>query len=358
VYRRGKLLALLMLAVSALGYDLNVTVSSQQVHVGEPVRLTYTFARKPKDDAVDYRFAGPGLAHFQLLSEQSETFILDGNDVWQKSYVVVPLQSGEVAAGEAAMNVAKRAYEKDAWGQWMPTIKWEQHRYDSVALFAAPVPPEISAIGRFTLSATTDKNETESGRPVLLTLSLKGCGNLKTSEPIALKIAGVSVFDEGKTDHAVWKEGCYYSESNQTFALVGNGDFTIPSIAYRTFDPRQNAVVAAQTLPIAIHVNGAPKKKETESEENEMTVWSLAAGIVIGIIIGAGTTLLWQHRRNREGRVRVDSLRAALIKLFKHLDDPEAKKSAEALEKHLYEGKELPDMAAVEKFLTGQKANK
>jgi len=347
VFRRGNLLSFLFTATSAFGYDLNVTVSSQQIHVGEPVRLTYTFARKPNDDAVDYRFAGPGLAHFQLLSERSETFSLDGNEVWQKHYVVLPLQTGEVATGEAAMNVAKRAYEKDAWGQWMPTIKWEQHRYGSVSLYADLVPQGVGTVGRFTLTATTDKNETESGRPVRLTLSLKGCGNLKTAEPIKLKIAGVSAFDEGKTQRAVWKGGCYYSESNQTFALVGSRDFTIPSIVYRTYDPQQNMVVTAETLPIVIHVDGAVNKNVTEREEDEMTVWSLMAGVVLGIVIGAAATLLWQRRRTGEKRVRYDSMRTALIELFKHLEDPEAKKSAEAVEKYLYEGAAEPDRTLI-----------
>ena len=357
---RGKELMLLFAATAALGYELNVTTSARSAYVGEPLLLTYRFARPPGDESIDFRFAAPELAHFQVLESRSAEGIDDGKTVWKKEYVVAPLQGGEVSTGTAAMNVAKRVYKKDAWGQWMPAIEWQQHRFKSAAVFANPVPMGIHAVGRFTITAATDRNETGSGKPVRLTLSIKGCGNLQMADPLTPTIAGVSVFDEGKKQRSVWKEGCYYSESNQTFALVGSGDYTIPSLVFRTFDPQQNAVVKTQTLPIAIHVNGVtkPKKRATKREEEEMTLWSLAAGIIIGIVIGAAATLLWQRRRKREHRVRYDSLRAALIELFKHLDDPEARKSAEAVEKHLYEGAGEPDKDVISKVLSRLKREK
>jgi hypothetical protein len=63
-------------------------------------------------------------------------------------------------------------------------------------------------------------------------------------------------------------------------------------------------------------------------------------------------TLLLLRRKKRERGVRHDSLRAALIELFKHLDDPEAKQSAEAVEKYLYEGADKPDGAGISKVLS------
>ena len=78
-----------------------------------------------------------------------------------------------------------------------------------------------------------------------------------------------------------------------------------------------------------------------------MTVLSVALGALGGFGIGMAATLLWVRRRKKESSIRVDSLRGALVELFKHLDDPEAKQSAEALEKYLYEGAEEPDGKAI-----------
>ena len=345
--RLGKtLFAALLLWAAAFGYELNVTSSARSVYVGEPLRLVYTFGHTASDETVDFRFAAPELAHFQVLESRTETLREGGTEVWKKVYVIAPLQVGTVAPGAAAMNVAERAYEKDAWGQWMPTVKWEQHGFASVGVFANPVPPGVGAVGRFSVRAVTDVNATDSGKAVHLTLSIKGCGNLVTAELPRPEIAGVSVFDEGKTEKAQWREGCYYMESNRTFALVGERNFMIPSMVLRSFDPQRNAVVAAQSLPIPIHVTAA-KRIETKQGEEAMTVWSLGVGILIGIVIGAAAMLLWQRRKPREKRKRYDSLRAALIELFKHLDDPDAKKSVEAVEKHLYEAGPAPDAAAL-----------
>lgn len=356
---RGKtLVAALLLGSAALGYELNDTSSAHSVYVGEPLRLVYTFGHTASDDGVDFRFASPALAHFQILQSRSETSREGGTEQWRKIYVVAPLQGGEIATGTAAMHVAKRVYEKDAWGQWMPKIAWEQQRFASMEIFANPVPQGVGAVGRFSVGAVTDVNATGSGKPVHLTLSIKGCGNLGTAELPRPEIAGVSVFDEGKTEKAQWKEGCYYTESNRTFALVGERDFMIPSIVLRSFDPRHNAVVAAQSLPIPIHINTAVKRIETKQGEEAMTVWSLAAGILIGIVIGAAATLLWQRRKPREKQVRYDSLRSALIELFKYLDDPDAKKSAEAVEKHLYEEGPAPDAAALSETVSRLKRGK
>ena len=346
--RLGKtLFAALLLGNAAFSYELDVTSSARSVYVGEPLRLVYIFRHTVSDETVDFRFAAPALAHFQVLESRTGTLREGGTEVWKKTYVIAPLQVGTVAPGAAAMNVAERAYEKDAWGQWMPTIKWEQQRFASVEIFANPVPSGIGAVGHFSVGAVTDANATDSGKPVRLTLSIRGCGNLGTAELPRPEIAGVSVFDEGKTEKAQWKEGCYYTESNRTFALVGERDFVIPSMVLRSFDPPRNAVVAAQSQPIPIHVNTAAKRIETKQGEEEMTLWSLAAGMLIGIVIGAAVTLLWQRRETREKKVRYDSLRAALIELFKHLDDPEAKRSAEAVEKHLYEAGPAPNAAAL-----------
>ncbi|WP_345987365.1 hypothetical protein WCX18_09565 [Sulfurimonas sp. HSL1-2] len=342
---RGKALCLLVAVSTLSGYELTVESSSRQVFQGEPLRLVYRFAHAASDKGIDFRFAAPELAHFQVLQSHAEERHEAGAEVWEKSYIIVPMQGGELSTGTAAMNVAERTYTKDAWGQWMPSVAWQQHLFEPITLFAHPVPGGVQAVGAFRLEAVIDRNATERGQPVHLTLSLSGCGNLETAEPLRMAIAGVSVFDEGHTENAAWRDGCYSNEVNRTFALVGERDFTVPSVSFRSFDPATQRVVTASSLPIPVHVRAEtePKVKRTNTKEETMTIWSLAAGVAAGFVLGVAATLLLMRRKEKETRVRVDSLRAALVALFGHLDDPEAKKSAEAVEKHLYEGADAPD---------------
>jgi len=351
---RGKALGLLMAVSTLSGYELTVENSSRQVYQGEPLRLVYRFAHAASDKGVDFRFAAPELAHFQVLQSFAGERREAGADIWEKTYVVAPMQGGELSTGRAAMNVAERTYTKDAWGQWMPSVAWQQHLFESVVLFANPVPGGVQAVGAFALRAVVDRNVTDSGQPVRLTLSLSGCGNLETAEPLRMAIAGVSVFEEGHTQNAAWEEGCYSNEVNRTFALVGERDFTIPSVSFRSFDPATQRIVTASSLPIPVHIRTAaePRVKKKNMKEETMTIWSLAAGGVAGFVLGVALTLFAGRRRSKEERVRFDSLRTALVALFKHLDDPEAKKSAEVLEKHLYEGEMEPDRNIISKVLS------
>lgn len=346
---RGKWTFLWLIGAIVQGSDLNVTITSDRLYIGEPAELTYSFVRPPGDDAVDFRFAAPQLAHFRVLDSRVVEQTDNGRQLWQKRYTVVPLQSGPLETGAAAMNVASRTFEKDDWGQWMPAIAWKQLHYETVKTFVYPFPSGAEAVGDFRLEAMTDKNVTEAGSPVRLTLSLKGCGDLRTAEPLRMAVHGVRVFDEGQTLHAVWKDGCYYSERNQTFALVGDTDFTIPQRVFRSFDPGRASVATTQSLPIGIHVIGAeiPSGAADKKREDAMTLWSVAVGTGSGFVFGVLLTLLAMRRKKRERKVRFDSFRSALTELLKHLDDPEAKQSAEALERYLYEGAEAPDEGAI-----------
>ncbi|MHC3995369.1 hypothetical protein ACXWTF_11125 [Thiomicrolovo sp. ZZH C-3] len=349
---RGKLLAL-VLAVSALsGYELTVESSSRQLFQGEPLRLVYRFAHAASDKGIDFRFAAPALSHFQVLQSHAGERHEAGKEIWEKTYIVAPMQGGELSSGKAAMNVAERTYTQDAWGQWMPSVAWQQHLFEPVTLFATPVPASVQAVGAFALQAVVDRNTTKKGHPVRLTLSLSGCGNLATAEPLRMAIAGVSVFAEGHTRNAAWEEGCYHNEVNRTFALVGERDFTIPSVLFRSFDPVTQRVVTARSLPIPVHVPAAvqPKQGKTQKEET-MTIWSLAAGAAAGFVLGVTVTLLARRRRHKTKPIRKDALRVLLAELFKHLDDTEAQEGAGAVERHLYEGAEAPDAATLSQLL-------
>lgn len=349
---RGKLAVLLCALSTAWGYELHVSISKPELLQGEPALLTYTFEYAPKEAPVDFRFAAPKLAHFRVLNSESVQQETSGRTRWTKRYTVVPMQSGTLQTGPAAMNIATRTYQKDAWGQWMPAVVWSQKRYESVPVFAAPAPSGVQAIGNFELSAVTGRNETEQGKPVHLTLSLRGCGDLSLSEPLQMAIPGVDVFQEKHAENAHWKEGCYYSERNQTFALVGQRDFTIPEVRFRSFDPKSNRVVQTQTVPIEVRVKGRGLPAAAQVKKEEIMGYGIigaaaAGGFVAGIVL----TLLLGRRRGKTTRVRVDSMRRTLIELLKHLDDREAKRCAEEMEKHLYEGGEAPDEAALEKVL-------
>lgn len=344
MFRLGKIFLPLCLGAILSGYELNVTASSQSLYVGEPVRLTYTFSRNASEPGIDFRFAAPALPHFRIEVSDTDEQKRPASVVWKKSYTVVPMKSGVLPTGSAAMNIAERTYEKDAWGQWMPSVAWKQQRFGEAELFVKPLPAGIDAVGSFRITVTTDRNETDPGRPVHATVALRGCGDLEMADFPTFSVEGVNRLEISARHEAYWQADCYYSESVREYALVANQRFSIPSLVFRSFDPALGAVVKTQSLPIEIKVKSptASAKTSTDTAEEEMIIASMAAAALSGFFIGVAVTLLFR-RRKKQRAVRIDSLRSALTELCKHLDDPEAKKSAVDLEKHLYEDAAAPD---------------
>lgn len=347
--RPGKLLfALYVTWAAAFAVEQNVTLSSQDVFVGEPVRITYAFADDSVSDRGDLRFTPPPLAHMQVL----ESRVDGGRGLWQAQIVAVPLRSGMLAAGEASISAAKMEDRQNAWGQWMPHIVWQTFPFAPATLNVFPLPAGIEAVGGFRMEAAVDREQIQAGEPVTLTLSLAGCGNLEPAPPPRLEIPGVDVFEGEYKRNALWREGCYYNETNRTYTLVGTDDFTIPSVTLHTFDPALKAVVPVRTLPIDVRVRHGAETRDSKSEEETMTMESIAAAGAVGFGFGVAVTLLWLRREKRVKRTRPDPLRKLLVALFEHLDDPDARQSAEAVEKHLYEGADAPDDAAISILLS------
>lgn len=346
-------LMLWLLGCAAFGFDLNVSVSKLQLYQGEPVQLIYQFAYRPDDQMVDFRFAAPELAHFRMLDAKVVTSQSGVSSLWEKRYVVVPLQVGPVVTGKATINVAKRSYQKDTWGEWMPSTQWKRHDFPSRTLFVNPVPPAVMAVGDFELNASVDRTTVPAGKPVRLRFEVRGCGDISMSEPFQITMRNVSLFAQPRSVHGAWAERCYHSEANQTLTLVGGHDFMIPSVALRIFNPERGSIVIRRTEPIRIHVIAAPPPKEPIDEhEVEAVSWgAVALATAVGMGLGVMLTLLWLRRPRREKRGRTDSMRAMLLALFAHLDDPEARRGAEAMECHLYEGGPPPDSKVIASIL-------
>lgn len=343
---RGSLLALLLGGAVLWASEQNVTVSPPQPHRGEPVRITYTLLLDKGEAGMDLRFTPPPLEHMQVRERRAGMQIRQGMQVWSEHIVAVPLRPGVLTTGDAAMHVARRENRRDAWGQWMPAVVWKNYPFAARMLTVLPVPPGIDAVGRFRMEAGVRSDKVRSGAPLQLTLSLSGCGDLDLVPAPELTIPGVNVFEEAVSQEAQWREGCLYSESNRSYTLVASEDFTIPSVTLQTFDPVLGTIVPLRSAPISIRVEGTATAETAHIyKEEDMGIWMVMAAMVLGFLLGIGATLIYRRRGRSVRHKGHDSHRDALVALFRHLDDPEAQKSVEKMEKYLYEEGPAPDDA-------------
>jgi len=357
---RGKgaaaLMTVLSLTAAAAGPHIEANLSKTRVYVGEPFVLTYTFSL-PGNDVLEHRFIAPSPAHIAVKRAlPEETLTRNGHPVYRRRYLLEAMRYGTLDIPPAYLKTARRRFAKDAWSRWETKVEWTRYASPAPAVEVLPLPDGAVLAGDLTLRAELDRNTTAAGEPVTLTLTLEGSGGLDDMPPVPLTIPGVTVFARPPEVEATVSGGTLKGKWVRRYTLVADEDFTVPSVIVRVFDLKRRQMRPLQTLPLAVRVetNGTaaavPVKKEKKMDV--FLFWpAVAAALLLGAAAGAAGMYTWLRRRRRIRPPKYDSLRALLIELFRHLDDPEARAAARRVERHLYEGAEEPDEAQIAALL-------
>ncbi|MBN2895097.1 MAG: BatD family protein [Campylobacterales bacterium] len=338
-------------------FILEMKSEKASVYVGEPFKIEVILKQRHNAEAVDSKFAPPEMKGFWIKEEQQGRRFEEGEYTLTKViYVVAAQQSGTLSIERAQLQVASRSHARDAWGQWFPQLQWRSFFSNPLSIDVKPLPDGVKLSGSFSIEATLDRSEAKAGEAVNLTLSVTGSGNFEDIGSLKPSIDGVNVFAEEPVIQGYLEEERYRGSWTQKIALVGDGDFTVPSIALEYFDVTQHKKVRIQTEPLHVTIIGAaPKAKEPirierGSEASEplaptstlQTVqwWMIALAFGLGLLTGV---LLkpWVRnkvRKEQRGSVHVDDLRGALGVLMRHLDDVEAAEMVDRLERKLYMG--------------------
>jgi hypothetical protein len=130
----------------------------------------------------------------------------------------------------------------------------------TVTVESLPEAPGFSgAVGRFAASATLDRDTLPLGDAAILRLRVEGSGNLKwIDRPPAVAVPGAKVYPpQVKSDLKVTPQGIRGSRTWE-FVVVPEttGSLEVPSVSFLYFDPKVQKIVAAETDPLPLHVEG------------------------------------------------------------------------------------------------------
>jgi len=345
-------------------FVLELSSDTKEVYVGEPFKVTLTFRQRHNNDAVDSKFVPFEAKHF-WTKEQTDgrRFEKDGFTVTQHSFIMAAQKAGERHISAAEIKIATRKHTRDTWGMWAQGVKWRSYFSNGLGLKVKPLPAGVSLVGDFKIDVKADKTEIDANEAVNITVSVSGSGNFEDIGSLKPSIAGVSVFDEKAVTKAFIERGNYRGVWRQKMALVSQGDFTVPPITLKYFDPKSGEVKVIETQPVSVHVrNAVPQKADQkivieradDTAENAsksptiITDWKLPllSGLLGGLILGILLALLpwkkwWSERKDRNS-IAISDHKAVLALLLQHLDDEEAVKMVDLLEGNLFEGKNSP----------------
>jgi hypothetical protein len=294
----------LLLATCVYGvepYSWNLKTNKSSVYVNEAVEVEYTcsFEDKaylyviefnPEGENDEYRMLSLGETETIQASKRSNTY----------RYVLFPKKAGHKAFRFRALmrKTTKASIENSVIGR------------DNVESYAfsdkEEVPPAVildvlehaeKMTGRFSLTATLDKNEVRAYEPVHLDVKVEGEGNFDQMKDFDLHIDGVKIFSEpGEKHYRLTKEG-FKGEWEQKFSLVAEKSFTIQPLELRYFDidKRERTVLRSDAFEVAVKAGYKREELLDKPEAKSSFGWwsssylyyllTFIAGVIIGRFI-------------------------------------------------------------------------
>jgi hypothetical protein len=251
---------------------LRVYPSKTKAYVGEQVTLEYWFYTRLDISGLDF-VEVPSYAGFwseSLYDARSLDFerkTVDGiayNAALLKRMALFPVRSGELRVDamklKAKVTTSRGFFDFFGRTQEMPLSS------GSITFHIDPLPTEgvpedfAGAVGTFEISAGLDRDTSESGEPIELTVEVSGTGNIRVIErPSIPELADLRTLDPEVTDHVRHAGNTIKGSKTFKFPLIpaADGKHRIPSIGLTFFDPRTGDYVTRETTPLEFVARGA-----------------------------------------------------------------------------------------------------
>ncbi len=253
-------------------FILSMSVDKNEASVGEAIDLTLTFKQKVGAKASNIELGEPKLEDFWVKKvgdvQKSEE---NGYIVQRLHYLLFPQKSGEYSIPAIRANVGVLVQNKRRFGGGMfndpffddpffsrlsRDIKWKRIYSNDIKLHIKPLPNGLELFGNFEISASVDKTKVQANKPVNLTITVKGVGNIDDVKKFELNIPDAVVYaDEPKITPKL-QNGEYGGEFTQKIAIVADRNYTIPEVELEFVDSKTKEPKTVSTKPIDIEVTG------------------------------------------------------------------------------------------------------
>ena len=265
-----------LLCTAQSSYTL--TLSKQKAYVGEPLTATLMLESNSTEAIHKIHYKPLKLEGYKIIpfpnesgEQKSRHFLLFSH--FPGSRTLTPQQI-EVAHKDP------RTYRNI----------WQTLKTPPVTLTILPLPAGVQTVGNYTLQSTIDHQRVQSNKPLNLTVTIKGKGSLESVKPWQLKLKDALVFESKPQIHGQIINGVYQSTLTQTFAIIAEKDFILPSIQWKYLNSDTGLIETLSTPSYQIQVTGAAQKRE---------ILTYTGLILLGLLLGILLSILVWRFRNR-----------------------------------------------------------
>lgn len=338
-------------------FRFDLRPSATEVYVGEQIDLTAAFEIRKGLRLNALEFSPDNLDHFWSLpvDENWQGTDMGNKALYQRRFLLFPQKPGTLTVEPQPVTASLLDNDRFAF---FSSARQERAYSNGFTVTVKPLPDGVTLIGDFKITATLDKQETEAGEPVNLTVRVEGTGNIDDLKLPPMEIPGTTLFsDEGEVKRNL-ENGIYGGSKEIKYAILGQGDFTVPALELKFFDKASKTVKTAKTFPLEVTVTGGakaaapvvrtaetaqPRATETTAVTAAPMGWMekgiyYAAGLLTGLLLFLFRNLELPKRNEKTDLTVEQRFKAAkdakglLRLLMPYMDDPEIREVARELE--------------------------
>jgi BatD DUF11 like domain len=337
-------------------FFIKVDVSKTDCFLGEPIVATYKlYARLRSDSRVTRHPSLNGFSVYDMIDPTDDRVSVEKMN--GKNYSVhiirktqlIPLQAGDVtldaveldnniyfiradagtvkSSGQGLGGLLDRLFEPEVSG-----TPFTQHivlESKPVTVHVKPL-PELGkpadfngAVGKYTIISSLDSKEVDTGDAAILTVSVKGSGNLPViNAPTINWPANMESYDVSSKENIDKAVAPLSGSKNYSYSFICTkpGKYTLPPVTLSFFDPASKTYKTVESEPLNLKVNASVKKKKvnpvTVPDQAIQTDWTKYALWFAAFLLLAGATffIIRESRKDAELKAEKEKRQAELEK--------------------------------------------
>jgi hypothetical protein len=289
------------------GYSFVMKSSKDTMVVGESFVITLYLSLEERlgvQQVSDYVEPASTGFFFKDLGKQKQ-YKRGNASVIEKQYSVTAKKEGSftISSASAKVGITDKG-RQDLFGRY--GIRWIAVVSNNITLKVNAQKIETDLVGNFTINSKIDQQKVKINKPVNLTISIKGEGNLEEFEFPKYEIDGVTIYeDEAKVVSSI-RKGKLISTYSKNFAFIAEESFVIPKRSISSYNTKLKKVkilkipsfdieIEKKKMPASIspatpppsakHIHNPSEIKRVENYGKHMSWWMLALAFVAGMLV-------------------------------------------------------------------------
>jgi hypothetical protein len=327
-------------------FFIKVEVSKKDCFLGEPIVATYKlYARLRSDSRVTHHPSLNGFSVYDMIDPTDDRVSVE--KVNGKNFSVhiirktqlIPLQAGDVTldpveldnniyfikadAGSARSSdqglggILDRLFQPEMSG-----TAFTQHTVlesKPVTVHVKPLPEAgkpadfNGAVGNYSIQASLDSKEVDTGDVAILSVSIKGSGNLPVINAPAINWpAAMESYDVSNKENIDKTVAPLSGTKNYSYSFICTkaGRYTLPPVKLSYFDPASKTYKTIESNPLNLLVNTTNKKKHPKPtmvpQQTVKTEWAKYALWGAVFLLLAGATLFIVRESKKDAMLKAE----------------------------------------------------